>query len=94
MSSLNIFQTPIAKCVAAIADAIEKHGQVAVAIDADGNMHLGPANSEAMKVYEANHPHLHVSRYTRAIHTYDLQADIANRIGELSTYGQDRARKR
>lgn len=91
---LNVFRTPVATIAAAIQDAIEKHGVVQMAIDKDGDVHMGVANSEAMNAYAARHQDLVVTTYTRAINARDLITDIAARMGELSIYGADRIRRK
>lgn len=45
---LNVFRTPVATIAAAIQDAIEKHGVVQMAIDKDGDVHMGAANSQTV----------------------------------------------
>lgn len=88
--SHSILHTPIAQCIAAITNALAERGTVGVCIDDDGCMRIGDPSSADMRAYMANHPHLTMTIYTRAIKPCDLLADIANRMGELSTYGKDR----
>lgn len=90
---INLFHTAPATVVAAIQAAIAKHGKVALAFDRDGNLHMGPAGSDVMVAYEANHRDLLVQKYTPQITARDLLADIATRLDELSTYGKDRKRR-
>lgn len=79
---LNVFHTPIATVVAAILDAV------------DGNLHMGHAGGDVMRAYEANHPDLLVTTYTRAITARDLIVDLASRLDELSRYGTDKTRRK
>lgn len=91
---INLFHTAPATVVAAIQDAIGKHGTVAVTFDRDGDLHMGPAGGDVMRAYETNHPDLLVMKYTRQITARDLLADIAGRLDELSTYGRDKNRRK
>lgn len=90
----NILHTPLHTCIAAVMDAIEKHGRAGVLIDDEGGLRVGDPKTEVMRAYEANHPHLTMTTYTRATRPCDVLGDFAARLDELSTYGMDKQRKK
>lgn len=92
--SHNVLRTAPSICVAAVMQAVTEHGVAVVAIDDDGALRILQAGCDEARTYAANHAHLTLTTYTSTIKPSDVLADIAARLGELATYGQDRQRRK
>ena len=87
MSRPNIITSPLSRCVSDIMSEIEKHNRVTVCIDRDGDLIVGKADSDSMTTHVARHPRDHVGDYDKRAHSFEVLNDLADRVGEISTFG-------
>lgn len=92
MSRPNIITSPLSRCVAAVTEALEKYHRVTVCVDRDGDLVVGRAESDVMTTYVARHPKAKVCDYTRRAHAFEILQDLAERVGDMATYGIDKVR--
>lgn len=87
MSKPNVITSPLSRCVAEVMQDIEKHGRVTVCVDRDGDLIVGRSNSDAMTTHLARHPKDHLGDYDKRAHSFEVLNDLADRVGEISTFG-------
>lgn len=90
MSRPNIITSPLARCVAEVMDEIAKHRRVTVCVDRDGVLWVGAADSDAMTAHVARHPKDHIADFDKRARSCEVLAELANRVGEIATFGNDR----
>ena len=94
MSRNNILTSPLSRCVAEVKSMLESYPRVTVCVDRDGDLIVGGANSERMTTYVARHPKDRVADYNRRAHAFEVLQDLAERAGEMASYGIDRVMAR
>lgn len=94
MSRNNIITSPLSRCVAEVTAMLESYPRVTVCVDRDGDLIVGGANSERMTAYVARHPKDKIADYNRRAHAFEVLQDLAERAGEMASYGIDRVMAR
>lgn len=90
MSRNNILTSPLSKCVAEVTAMLESYPRVTVCVDRDGDLIVGAATSDRMTAYVARHPKDRIADYSRRAHAFEVLQDLAERAGEMASYGIDR----